>query len=139
MTEDLREYPHYSITAAELAAWLDSQPDCWWLVDGDPVLTGRMDFPCPSDELSDAIRKIGKPVLVLDEQRDSQAKGERIGPERFAALANRDNRLNERTFLCAWEGSELSWVLSEDTEVQEQNQVERDSERHGQAAHRPSR
>ena len=50
------ELPYYTIKSEELANWLDDQPESWWIVDGDPVLTSHVDFPCPSEELSAELR-----------------------------------------------------------------------------------
>ena len=39
--------PYYEVPSSELAAWLEQQgKDRWWNVDGDPLLTGEMPFPC---------------------------------------------------------------------------------------------
>jgi hypothetical protein len=117
MAVTVKSYPHYSISPEELAMWLETQPDCWWFVDGDPVLTGQVDFPCPSDELAEALRGIGKGLLMIDRTPDSQADGERIAPDELDTLADRDNQLRERTFLCCWEDADVDWLLIEDTEA----------------------
>ncbi len=31
----VREKPHYTLSAAALAEWIEKQPDQWWSVDGD--------------------------------------------------------------------------------------------------------
>jgi hypothetical protein len=54
------EQPYYVIKPTELAEWLDQEPETWWIVDGDPRLTGQVDFPCPSEELSEALRRYKK-------------------------------------------------------------------------------
>jgi hypothetical protein len=51
----IRDRPHYVIKPAELAKWLDRHTDNWWIVDGDPLLGGVVDFPCPSDELTEVL------------------------------------------------------------------------------------
>lgn len=74
----VREKPHYTVPAATLAAWIESQPEQWWTVDGDPRLTSTVDFPCPSDELAPAIRQIGKDLLLHDKNAASTAHGQVI-------------------------------------------------------------
>ena len=72
----IQEGPHYEIQSSELAAWLEQQGvDLWWNVDGDPLLTGRLTFPCPADELSAELRKLNRALLV-------QAPEGRFGGER---------------------------------------------------------
>jgi hypothetical protein len=111
----VKSHPHFTISAEEFAGWLEAQPNSWWFVDGDPVLTGEIDFPCPSDELAEAMRSVGKKILILDKTPGSHAQGTRVIPEKLNDLADRDNRLGERTFLCCWEDSDVDWLLCEDT------------------------
>ena len=120
MAVTVKSYPHFSISPEEFTTWLENQPNCWWFVDGDPVLTGRVDFPCPSDELADAIRRVGKSLLIIDKTPGSKAHGERIAPDKLDNISDRDNRLGERTFLCCWEDADLDWLLIEDTEATKQ-------------------
>ena len=116
----VKQQPHYSLLPDDFAAWLEGQPKCWWFVDGDPLLTGQIDFPCPGDELADVIRRIDKTLLILDNASGSSACGERIDPSRLDELSDRDNRLKERTFLCCWEDADVDWLLIEDTEAAQQ-------------------
>src|SRR5262249_30037535 len=61
----IRGGPHYELPSAELAAWLEERgPDRWWNVDGDPLLTGRLTFPCPARHLAAALRSIPRPLLI---------------------------------------------------------------------------
>ncbi len=106
--------PHYTLPAAALAEWIENQPDKWWAVDGDPLLTSLVDFPCPSDELAPAIRKEGKDLLVWDKTPGSTAHGERIGTERLAGLADFTRRKHQMVFLLAWSDSDNEWLLRED-------------------------
>ncbi len=117
MTVTVKGCPHFSISPEEFVNWLESQPGCWWSVDGDPVLTGQVDFPCPSDELADAVRRIGKSLLIVDKDDASEAKGERIPPDKLDDIADRDNNSRERTFLCCWEDADVDWLLIEDTKA----------------------
>ncbi len=56
--------PHYIIKPAEIADWLDREPGTWWIVHGDPRLGGKVDFPCPSCELSGALRGYSKDIFI---------------------------------------------------------------------------
>jgi hypothetical protein len=110
----VKERPHYTLPAAALAGWIASQPERWWSVDGDPRLTSMVDFPCPSDELAPAIRKVGKDLLVLDKNGSSAARGDVIGSERLEELADIKNRRHQKTFLLSWADSDVDWLLMED-------------------------
>ena len=69
--------PHYEIHSTELAAWLEKQgKDRWWNVDGDPLLTGRLEFPCPADELAEELRRLNRPLLVQAKTPD--ARGQQV-------------------------------------------------------------
>ncbi len=109
----LKERPHCTLSAAALADWIESQPDRWWAVDGDPYLMSVVDFPCPGDELAPAIRKTGKDLLVYDKTPGSKARGERIGANRLAGLADTSNRKHQMIFLMTWSDSDEEWLLHE--------------------------
>ncbi len=110
----LKSMPHYTLPAAALADWIDSQPDKWWAVDGDPYLMSVVDFPCPGDELAPAIRGVGKDLLVWDRAPGSQARGERIGADRLAGLVDFTKRTHQMIMLLSWSDSDEEWVLRED-------------------------
>jgi hypothetical protein len=110
----LRDKPHYTLKADALAGWIEEQPDQWWSVDGDPRLTSTVSFPCPSDELAPAIRKIGKDLLLLDTNKASTAHGEMIGADRLDELADAKNWRHRRTFLLSWADLEVEWLLLDD-------------------------
>ncbi len=55
----------YQLVAAELATWIEQAGDgSWWSVDGDPLLTSIQSVPCPSAQLAESIRNVGKELLV---------------------------------------------------------------------------
>jgi hypothetical protein len=110
----LKDKPHYTLPATVLADWIDSQPDRWWLVDGDPWLMSVVDFPCPSDELAPAIRQVGKDLRVYDKTPGSRAHGEVIPANRLDDLAEVSNRRRRKTFLLTWADSDIDWLLIED-------------------------
>jgi hypothetical protein len=128
--------PHYEVSSTELAAWIEQQgADHWWTVDGDPFLAGRHDFPCPGDELAEELRRINRPLLVLDKHKSPGAKGQTIGRDKLDDLATRladdfqltgpkppwgDNRL----FLFRWKGADEDWALIEDEETAESERKE---------------
>lgn len=116
MSEALK-LPYFTIEAEELAKWLDTQPDAWWTVDGDPLLTSRVDFPCPSEELAAELRRVGKSLRVFDPRQDSKARGESIARTNLDDLADTDNNLKAKTFLFCWYGEDIQWLLAEDPEA----------------------
>ncbi len=110
----MREKPHYTLPAAILAQWIESQPDKWWSVDGDPLLTSIVDFPCPSDELAPMILREGKNLLLQDKNPASQAHGEVIGGDKLDGLADTSNRKHRKILRLSWSGSDVDWLLIED-------------------------
>ncbi len=110
------ERPHYVVKPTELADWLDREPETWWMVDFDPRLTGRVDFPCPSDELSDALALLPQGHLRLSDWpglagAESQWPGHRVGATRRSA-GSRGPRAPE-DFLLSWSDRDDWWSLSE--------------------------
>jgi hypothetical protein len=73
-----KELSFAMVAPAELARWLDAQPDTWWTVDGDPLLTSEADFPCPAQELSLALRKHTEMLLVLSSGTECKDKRTRM-------------------------------------------------------------
>jgi hypothetical protein len=110
----LKDKPHFTLPAAALADWIESQPDQWWSVDGDPWLMSVVDFPCPSDELAPAIRKVGKDLLLYDKTPGSRAHGEVVPVDRLDELADTSNWQHRKTFLLSWADSDIEWLLVED-------------------------
>lgn len=120
----IADRPHFELPAAELALWLEDQgSDRWWTVDGDPVLTGRVSFPCPVDELIAELRSIDLPLLVLDKQERSSSRGQSIRANDLDDLADRlesidsDRVVFDRLFYLCWKGTETEWALAEDSEA----------------------
>ncbi|HEY8749766.1 MAG TPA: hypothetical protein VIM11_17415 [Tepidisphaeraceae bacterium] len=110
----IKDIPFAVIEPLEVARWLDAQPDTWWSVDGDPMLTAEIDFPCPAQELSSALRNhAGKRLLVL--APGSEHYGEPIVREQLDGLSQRGRRHNERGFLLRWMDQDEPWLLTEDT------------------------
>jgi hypothetical protein len=109
-----KDEPYYTLPAGALAGWLDRQPERWWCVDGDPVLTSIVDFPCPSDELAPMIRRVGQALLLRDKNPGSQAHGEEIGADRLDELADTSNRKHRKVLRLSWANSNVDWLLIED-------------------------
>jgi hypothetical protein len=132
--------PHFELPSAELAKWLEQQPaDRWWTVDGDPLLTGRLSFPCPGDELATELRKINKPLLVSAKEEMTDAHGQLIqaeklddlvelAPYRLGDLSNLELKYYRWLSFC-WKGSEIDWELVEDLETSEESRRELSSHR----------
>jgi hypothetical protein len=139
--------PHYEIPSSELAAWLEEQgKDRWWNVDGDPLLTGRLTFPCPASDLAAELRKVNRPLLVQAKKEDTEAKGQPVAKSKLDQLVGhfaenlhviREGELppwsQDRLLYLRWQGSPQEWLLEEDSETTEQ-MVPEDQGRGGKAA-----
>ncbi len=118
---------HYELLSLELAKWLEREgANSWWNVDGDPLLTGRMTFPCPADELATELRKINRPLLVQAPKGDTEASGQLIDASKISPLVTRfagnlqsagplPEWANDRFFYLCWKGSPHEWLLAEDS------------------------
>lgn len=134
----IRAGPHYELSSIDLAAWLEEKgEDRWWNVDGDPLLTGRLSFPCPADELAAELRRINRPLLVRAKKEDSAATGAMIDSTKLDELVEKsalwsqwsDGRFNRKPwvdrllYLC-WKGSPRDWLLLEDSQTMTQVKAE---------------
>ena len=111
------QLPHYIISSAELAEWIEGQKDLWWYVDGDHLLMSKLDFSCPSEELAAELKKHKSNLMVFDGSEASTANGETIDACKFETLANTDNNYGARDFLMSWvnkDGKVVQWLLAED-------------------------
>lgn len=132
----LRDESHYRISASELADWLEAQGmDRWWNVDGDPLLTGRLSFPCPVDELAGQLRRINRTLLVQDRRTTPLGRGEQIVAQDLDRLATRlgDNLqtrgnpppwASDRLLFLCWEDHGDEWLLAEDEETTQRNRAD---------------
>jgi len=93
-----------------LARWAEAQPVRWRSADGDLLLTPVVDFPCPSDELAPANRRVGKGLLVGDKGPGSAAPGERIGAEKLAGLPDVGVRKRRMIFRLCRAGVDVEWL-----------------------------
>jgi hypothetical protein len=108
--------PRLELPSSELAHWLDGQdPGVWWLVDGDPLLTGNLSFPCPSDVLADELRKIDQPLLLIP-PKDTVPGDRSISSNELDHLVQREPDRDERMFVLRWAQSPSGddWLLIED-------------------------
>src|SRR3954471_21222269 len=124
-TMSIHGEPHFSIPSAALADWLEGQGvDRWWTVDGDPLLTGRLSFPCPADELAAELRRINRTLLVQDRRRPSSGRGEQVSARDLDGLVTRlrDNLhgdgktapwADDRLLVLCWEDWGGEWLLVE--------------------------
>ena len=129
----LRDEPHFTIASTELADWLEGQgTDRWWNVDGDPLLTGRLSFPCPADELAEELRRLNQTLLIQDRRKPPLGQGERITAGDLDALVTRlgDNLetngprsawARNRLFYLCWQDRADEWLLVEDEETTERS------------------
>jgi hypothetical protein len=132
----LRDEPHYKIASSELAAWLEGQgTDRWWNVDGDPLLTGRLSFPCPADELAAELRRINRTLLVQDRRKSPSGRGEPIVARDLDGLVTRlgenvqtngtePSWAKDRLFFLCWEDRGDEWLLVEDEETTERSRAD---------------
>jgi hypothetical protein len=133
----IRSGPHYQIASADVAAWLVEQGgERWWNVDGDPLLTGRMTFPCPASLLAKELSTINRPLIVQARNEDAEAKGQPVGKEKLDQVVVFFTRKRQqgsygllptspadrRLHLC-WSDSLFEWTLSEDSRVTQWMQV----------------
>ncbi len=107
------------ISSRKLAQWLDGQPATWWNVDGDPLLTSEVDFPCPSEELAEALRKHNNDIVVFTNRKRQATVGADLHSLDLDELTDTENPRQEKNILAAWKGSDIEWLLSEDKEMAE--------------------
>ena len=108
--------PRLELSSVELAAWLDKQdPDVWWLVDGDPLLTGNVSFPCPSDVLAAELRRLDQPLLLIPPET-AQPGDRRIISDDIDELVYTEEGIEERMFRLRWAKfpDRHEWLLIED-------------------------
>ena len=112
------ELPRLELSSAELATWLDGQDEgLWWLVDGDPLLTGNVSFPCPGDILAEELRRLDR-TLILVPPKDTPAGDRKLMSTDLDAFAQKEGNRQERIFAFRWAHPPQSeeWLLIEDKE-----------------------
>jgi hypothetical protein len=86
------------------------------MVDGDPRLTGELDFPCPSGELSEELRRYQRDLVIYPIKPIStraQSAGGAIKWQHLDEVFERDNPQKRRTVLLSWSDCEDEWLLVE--------------------------
>jgi hypothetical protein len=127
--------PHGEIPATEFAAWVEQQgADTWWSVDGDSLLTGRLTFPCPGDELAAEVRRINRPLLVGMPKKTTDTGVSLKTADldtivsRFAdhveIKGTRPIWTNDRLLSLSWKDSGEDWLLIEDEETSESSHAD---------------
>jgi hypothetical protein len=115
MTKNL---PRLELSSTVLAEWLERQdPDLWWLVDGDPVLTGTLSFPCPGDVLAGELRRINQPLLLIPPESAELDPGKRpVSSHDLDDPVYLQEKGDDRTFSFRWARSPSpgDWMLIED-------------------------
>ncbi len=110
-------FSFYTLKPNQLADWLQLKPTMWWYVDGDPHLTSRIDFPCPTEELVDELRGMKKQLRIFDSRKLGNNDLGEIGDiKKIGELGNTENNSNEPNFLLSWDGDN-EWLLMEDREA----------------------
>lgn len=111
----------YDLDAAALANWLSKDAaENWWTVDGDMILMGIVDFPCPGKLLAEEIRKRGGRLRVfLPPDRPAPPSTKPGHVVNIGDLADEEG--GARAFQLAWlvndQPGEI-WILAEDTIAQ---------------------
>jgi hypothetical protein len=115
--------PYYQVSAQDLASWLvKNAQDASWSVDGDNLLTSRLDFPCPTEELAKELERIGGEMFVRAPANETGGIGETIGQDRLDAIVRHeratqsDDAPTSRALYLRWDDQDVSeeWVLIED-------------------------
>jgi hypothetical protein len=84
-------------------------------------LTSLLDFPCPTEELADELRRIDREMLV-HAPADENAMGQQLGEEDLGRLVMSESStpdgkgMPSRMLYLRWKGQDSSteWVLFED-------------------------
>ena len=131
----IRDGQYFTLPARELAAWIEQQGgDTWWTVDGDPVLSSRLSFPCPGDELAEELRKLDRDLLVQDTRKRPDANGQNVdrtaldglvdhlGQHASVPTGTRFPWAKDRLLSLCWRDSTEEWLLVEDRETTESSQ-----------------
>jgi hypothetical protein len=128
MSTTIATGPHYEISSATLAEWVESRgPEQWWLVDGDRYLTSRIAFPCRSDELAHVLRRVNRTLLVT--ARDPQAQGQVVRADKLAEVADplgsslfqidptkpKPIWADDLSLWLCWKGEDDEWMLAENS------------------------
>ncbi len=131
----IQSEPHFEVPSTELAAWVERQgKNIWWNVDGDSLLTERLAFPCPGDELSQILSRLNRQLLVQDPKKRKEAQGQVLTAAELDSLVDYlgnniqykgDSKpfwADDRVFYFCWKGSNEEWLLTEDTETSRSNE-----------------
>jgi hypothetical protein len=105
--------PGFEVDASVIADWLDRDAEKWWLVDGDRVLMAEMDFPCPSYELSEALRSTDQKFQVFAAEDAKLSADFKPSADNFVQLADRTSRHETLTFFLSRDPKLPPWLLAE--------------------------
>lgn len=133
------------ISSIELAMWIEGQgEDIWWNVDGDPLLTGQISFPCPANELANELRRLNRPLLVHSRSKAAIPEGtviDHIQLERFVSRlgdniqlkGGRPAWMHDRVIPLSWKNDpeRVEWLLIEDDETSESSRADSEMTKHG--------
>ncbi len=116
---------YHQVSLRELSAWLGTHPDSWWRVDGDPILMGRVSFPCPTEKLAAALDRRGGTAFVWD--AESKVPGPGISSEDLERLATDPE--DGRILQLRWTANDSDWLLLEEPEIAEFTRRSAEAER----------
>ena len=124
------------ISSATLADWLDQRArDRWWAVDGDPILTGEVSFPCPTEELTAELRHIDGTLEVKHHLNGTIPAAWVLDADHLFTQGNMSDPEYERVFEMRWLKPRTTqyWLLIEDTKTMEDVNIEDSTEGLGNA------
>src|SRR5205823_5290985 len=110
-----------------LADWVEQQgADRWWLVDGDPLLSGLRSYPAPGPGLAADLRRVNRPLLVAREGDEAIFLGTLRSAEELEPFVLRapryeppDHEWMERELVLRWKNKDNEWLLIEDVATTE--------------------
>jgi hypothetical protein len=127
----IHEQPHYEVSSAELATWVEQQgANTWWSIGEDRYLSSRLSAQCRGDELANVLRRANRTLLVHDPLLRPDARGQTVTATDINSLTIRTDPAifesvgqpvpgwaNDRYLWLCWSGERNEWTLTEDSEA----------------------
>ena len=86
----IHEQPHYEVSSAELATWVEQQgTNTWWAIGDDRYLSSRLSAQCRGDDLAAVLRRANRTLLVHDPLLRPDARGQTITANDIDSLTTR--------------------------------------------------
>jgi hypothetical protein len=127
----IHEQPHYEVSSAELATWVEQQgANTWWSIGEDRYLSSRLSAECLGDDLAAVLRRTNRTLLVHDPRLRPDARGQTVTARDIDSLTARTDPAifhatgqpvpgwaNDRYLWLCWKGEQNAWTLTEDSEA----------------------